>query len=96
VTHHRVEWLRLLLSLGGGVVVQVQSTMVEKKVGDVVNRLNRTREEKFPDLRAQREERDAKERQELRKRQEEEVRGNGGVGELFSFTLRTINLRTFL
>ena len=53
---------------------------MEKKVGEVVNRLNRTREEKFPDLQAQREERDAEERRELRKRQDEEVRDNGVGG----------------
>ena len=47
--------------------------MVEKKLGDVVNRLNRTREERQPDLQAEREQRDSEERRELRLKKEEEV-----------------------
>ena len=47
--------------------------MVEKKLGDVVNRLNKTREEKFPNLQEEREKRDAEERAELRQQQLEKV-----------------------
>ena len=47
--------------------------MVEKKQGEVINRLNKTREEKFPNLREEREERDREERTELRRKQEEKV-----------------------
>lgn len=47
--------------------------MVEKKLGDVMNRLNRTREERQPDLQAEREARDCEERRELRQKQEDEV-----------------------
>ena len=50
--------------------------MVEKKMGEIVNRLNHTREEKFPDLRADLEKRDAEERSELRRKQEEEASKN--------------------
>lgn len=47
--------------------------MVEKKLSDIVNRLNKTSEERMPDLRAEREERDRQERLERRRQQEEEV-----------------------
>ena len=46
---------------------------VEKKVNEIVNRLNKTCEERQPDLRAEREERDRQERLEKRRQQEEEV-----------------------
>lgn len=36
---------------------------VEKKVNEILNRLNKTREDKKPDLRADREQRDEQERQ---------------------------------
>jgi len=41
----------------------VKSLTVEKKVSEIVNRLNKTREDKKPDLRAEREERDRQERE---------------------------------
>lgn len=47
--------------------------LVEKKLSEVVNRLNKTRELKKPDLRAEREERDRQERLEKRRAQAEEV-----------------------
>ena len=52
---------------------QVKTVMVEKKASDIVNRLNKTCEERQPDLRAEREERDRQERLEKRRVQEEEV-----------------------
>ena len=47
--------------------------IVEKKLGEVVNRLNRTREEKYPNLREEREKRDRLEEAELRHQQQEKV-----------------------
>lgn len=47
--------------------------MVEKKLNEVVNRLNRTREEKYPNLQEQREKRDGEEQAELRLHQQEKV-----------------------
>lgn len=47
--------------------------MVEKKLGEVVNRLNKTREEKYPNLREERERRDRQEEAELRHQQQEKV-----------------------
>ena len=46
---------------------------VEKKINEIVNRLNKTREQRKPDLQAEREERDREERVERRRRDEEEV-----------------------
>ncbi len=46
---------------------------VEKKLGEVVNRLNRTCEEKYPNLREEREKRDRQEEAELRHQQQEKV-----------------------
>ncbi len=47
--------------------------LVEKKLGEIVNRLNKTKREAHPDLRAEREERDRQERMEQRRVEEEEV-----------------------
>jgi hypothetical protein len=47
--------------------------MVEKKLSDVVNRLNRTREEKHPNLQEEKERRDWEQQAELRRCQEEKV-----------------------
>ena len=40
---------------------QVKTVTVEKKLNEIVNRLNKTCEERQPDLRAEREERDRRE-----------------------------------
>ena len=56
--------------------LQVRTVLVEKKVGEVVNRLNKTRQLKKPDLRGERERRDAEERREMRRMEEEEVGGH--------------------
>ena len=45
------------------VSLQVKTLRVEKKVNEVLNRLNKTCEDKKPDLRAEREERDRRERE---------------------------------
>jgi len=47
---------------------------IEKRINEIVNRLNKTKEEKFPDLRAEREERDRKEREDQRQVQNEQRR----------------------
>lgn len=51
----------------------MKSIVLEKKDNDILRRLNKTKEERQPDLRAEKEERDRAERQEQRKRQQEEV-----------------------
>eukprot|EP00794_Sanderia_malayensis_P004862 gene4862-5501_t len=50
----------------------VKTVMVEKKVNEIINRLNKTKEEKDPNFRALREERDRKERLEQRKQQQQQ------------------------
>jgi type IV secretory pathway VirB10-like protein len=42
---------------------EVKTVRVEKKLNEIINRLNRTREDRKPDLRAEREERDRRERE---------------------------------
>lgn len=49
---------------------QVRTIRIEKRINEVVNRLNKTKEEKTVDLRAEREERDRK----LRENQKEKMR----------------------
>lgn len=51
----------------------MNSIVLEKKDNDILRRLNKTKEERQPDLRAEKEERDRAERQEQRKKQQEEV-----------------------
>jgi len=51
---------------------EVRHIMIEKKVNEIVNRLNKTKVEKEPNFRALREERDAIERKKEKKRQQEE------------------------
>ena len=50
---------------------EVRHLVIEKKVNDIINRLNKTKTEKEPDFRALREERDAGERRKERKIQEQ-------------------------
>ncbi|KAH3741889.1 coiled-coil domain-containing protein 25-like [Dreissena polymorpha] len=59
---------------------EVRKVKVEKRINEIVNRLNKTKEEKFPDLRALREDRDRQERedqkhqlQEQKKKEKEEM-----------------------
>ncbi|WAR22938.1 CCD25-like protein [Mya arenaria] len=52
----------------------VRKVRVEKRINEIVNRLNKTKEEKFPDLRAEREDRDKKEREDQRHVQQEQRR----------------------
>jgi hypothetical protein len=46
---------------------------VEKKMNEIVNRLNKTKTERFPDLRVEREQRDQEEREDKRKEMQEKV-----------------------
>lgn len=46
---------------------EVRSIKVEKRINEIVNRLNKTKQERHPDLRAEREQRDREEREELKK-----------------------------
>ncbi|XP_060566422.1 coiled-coil domain-containing protein 25-like [Ruditapes philippinarum] len=59
---------------------EVRKVRVEKRINEIVNRLNKTKEEKFPDLRTLREDRDREEREDQRhklqdqkKREKEEM-----------------------
>lgn len=52
---------------------EVRKVKLEKRINEIVNRLNKTKEERFPDLRAEREERDRLER-EVEKRSLQEQR----------------------
>ena len=54
-------------------VFQVLTIKVEKRMNEIVNRLNRTKEERFPNLREEREQRDREEREEGKKKQREQV-----------------------
>ncbi|XP_013418284.1 coiled-coil domain-containing protein 25 [Lingula anatina] len=50
---------------------EVVTVHVEKKLNEIVNRLNKTKEEKHPDLRALREERDRREREDKKQTERE-------------------------
>ena len=54
-------------------VVEVFTVRVERKMNEVVNRLNRTKELRRPNLREEREERDREETVDKRRRAEEQV-----------------------
>ena len=52
---------------------QVCLIKVEKRINEIVNRLNKTKEEKFPNLREEREERDRLEREDGKQKLREQV-----------------------
>ena len=52
---------------------QVRLIKVEKRINEIVNRLNKTKEEKFPNLREEREERDRLEREDGKQKLREQV-----------------------
>ena len=65
------------LSLSFIIIFQVRKIRVEKRVNEIVNRLNKTKVEKKPDLRQEREQRDREEREnkkQLLKEQKERER----------------------
>jgi len=51
---------------------EVRKMKVAKRVNDIVNRLNKTKKEEFPDLRAEREKRDRLEREDKKKQMREQ------------------------
>ncbi|CAB4008775.1 Hypothetical predicted protein, partial [Paramuricea clavata] len=50
---------------------EVRSMTVEKRINEIVNRLNKTKTERFPDLRVEKEQRDHEEREDNRKEMQE-------------------------
>ena len=52
---------------------QVRIIKVEKRINEIVNRLNKTKEETFPNLRGEREERDRLEREDSKQKLREQV-----------------------
>ncbi|KAL3869043.1 hypothetical protein ACJMK2_041770 [Sinanodonta woodiana] len=72
---------------------EVRKVKVEKRINEIVNRLNKTKDEQHPDLRALREERDRQERedqkkklQELKKKEKEESDKKQKESELKSYS----------
>ena len=53
--------------------LQVRTIKVEKRINEIVNRLNKTKEERFPNLRDEREERDRQEREDGKQKLREQV-----------------------
>ena len=53
---------------------KVRSVFVEKRINETVNRLNKTKVERFPDLQQEKEERDREERNESKKKYKEQVK----------------------
>ncbi|XP_061114699.1 coiled-coil domain-containing protein 25 isoform X3 [Conger conger] len=72
---------------------EVKIVAVEKKINEIVNRLEKTKDERFPDLAAERESRDREERnekkaqiQDQKKKEKEEVKRKKEVDELKSYS----------
>ena len=68
---------------------QVKLVAVEKKVNEIVNRLEKTKDERYPDLAADKESRDREERnekkaqiQDLRKKEKDDVKKRREMDEL--------------
>lgn len=71
----------------------VKSVTVEKKLNEILNRLEKTKDERYPDLAAEKESRDREERnekkaqiQEVKKKEKEEVRKKKEMEELKNYT----------
>ncbi|XP_070555784.1 coiled-coil domain-containing protein 25-like [Ptychodera flava] len=72
---------------------EVKTMKVEKRINEIVNRLNKTKEERQPDLRAEREQRDREERAkirkadaEIRKKEKEEAKRRQEEAELRNYS----------
>ncbi|XP_032815265.1 coiled-coil domain-containing protein 25 isoform X2 [Petromyzon marinus] len=72
---------------------EVRTVTVEKRVNEIMNRLNRTRDERLPDLASEREDRDREERgekkaqlQEQKRNEKEETRRKREQEELRSYS----------
>ncbi|XP_075719911.1 coiled-coil domain-containing protein 25 [Rhinoderma darwinii] len=81
----------------------VKSIIVEKKFNEILNRLEKTKDERFPDLAQERESRDREERsekkaqiQEMKKKEHEEVKKKKEMEELRNYTslMKSENMST--
>ncbi|XP_066450725.1 coiled-coil domain-containing protein 25 [Eleutherodactylus coqui] len=81
----------------------VKSINVEKKVNEILNRLEKTKDERFPDLVAEKESRDREERnekkaqiQEMKRKEKEEVKKKKDLEELRNYTslMKSENMST--
>ncbi|XP_069461727.1 coiled-coil domain-containing protein 25 isoform X2 [Ambystoma mexicanum] len=81
----------------------VKSVIVDKKVNEILNRLEKTKDERYPDLAAEKESRDREERdekkaqiQDLKRREKEESRKRKEVDDLRSYSslMRSENMST--
>ena len=82
---------------------EVRLMTVEKKINEIVNRLNKTKTERFPDLRVEREQRDEEEREDKRKemhdkrqkeKEEQQRRAAEAEARSYSNLMKTENMRT--
>nr|DBA25524.1 TPA: hypothetical protein GDO54_009903 [Pyxicephalus adspersus] len=80
---------------------EVKSVTVEKKLNEILNRLEKTKDERFPDLAAEKESRDREERnekkaqiQDIKKREKEEMKKKKELEELrnYSSLMKTENM----
>lgn len=81
--------------------VQVKTMAVEKKINEIVNRLEKTKAEHYPDLAAEKESRDTEERnekkaqlQEQKKREKEEQKRKKEMEELKYVRVRSHHFRS--
>ncbi|XP_056409784.1 coiled-coil domain-containing protein 25 [Hyla sarda] len=81
----------------------VKSINVEKKINEVLNRLEKTKDERYPDLAAEKESRDREERnekkaqiQEVKKKEKEEMRKKKEMEDLRNYTslMKSENMST--
>ncbi|XP_039604410.1 coiled-coil domain-containing protein 25 isoform X3 [Polypterus senegalus] len=89
--------------IGFHVQKEVKITAVEKKINEIVNRLEKTKEERFPDLAAEKECRDREERnekkaqiQEMKRKEKEEMKRKKELEELRSYSslMKSDNMTT--
>ncbi|KAK3542352.1 hypothetical protein QTP86_025927, partial [Hemibagrus guttatus] len=82
---------------------EVRTVAVEKKINEIINRLEKTKEEKCPDLAAEKESRDREDRnekkaqiQEIKRREKEEMRRKKQQEELRNYTslMKSENMTT--
>lgn len=82
---------------------EVKLVAVERKVNEIVNRLEKTKEERFPDLAAEKESRDREERnekkaqlQELKRKEREEQKKKKEMDDLKNYTtlMKAENMKT--
>ncbi|KAG2468190.1 CCD25 protein, partial [Polypterus senegalus] len=82
---------------------EVKITAVEKKINEIVNRLEKTKEERFPDLAAEKECRDREERnekkaqiQEMKRKEKEEMKRKKELEELSLSPAQLVNHLCYL